>query len=45
MILVRVELRAALGLREAVSIMAGLFLFGLVLLIFAPETKGKGLPE
>ena len=45
MILVRVELRAALGLREAVSIMAGLFLFGLVLLFFAPETKGKGLPE
>ena len=45
MILVRAELRAVVGLREAVSIMAGLFFFGLVLLIFAPETKGKGLPE
>ena len=45
MILVRAELKAAFGLRHAVSIMAGLFLFGLLLLLFAPETKGKDLPE
>ena len=34
-----------LGLRWTVSVMAGLFLVGLALLLIAPETKGKELPE
>jgi MFS family permease len=34
-----------LGLRYSVSVMASLFLVGLVLLLFAPETKDKELPE
>ena len=45
MILVRGWLREWLDLRLAVSVMASLFLVGLVLLIFAPETKDTELPE
>ena len=45
MLLARGYLKAYLGLRYAVSAMALLFLLGLVLLIFAPETKDKELPE
>lgn len=39
------ELKARLGLQLAVSLLALLFLFGLVLLLFLPETKGKPLPD
>ncbi len=40
-------LKALPGVRlpVAISLMASLFLLGLVLLIFLPETKGKPLPE
>lgn len=34
-----------MDLRDAVMILSSLFLAGLVLLIFLPETKGKPLPE
>jgi hypothetical protein len=34
-----------LDLRAAVSILGLLFLFGLVLIVFLPETKGRPLPE
>ena len=44
-LLVRGEFRDVLGLRWAVTLMASLFLVGLVLLIFAPETKDQELPE
>jgi MFS family permease len=36
---------ADLGLRYAVVAMASLFFLGLVLLVFAPETRGQDLPE
>jgi MFS family permease len=36
--------RPDLDLRTAVSLMAGLFLFGLIFIAFLPETKGKPLP-
>lgn len=40
------DLKASVGdLRLAVSLLGGLFLFGLVLIWFLPETKGKPLPE
>ena len=45
MLLVRGWLRHWLDLRLAVSVMALLFLIGLVLLLIAPETKDKELPE
>jgi hypothetical protein len=45
MLLVRGQLRDLLGLRWAVTVMASLFLVGLVLLFFAPETKDAELPE
>ncbi|MHC4404521.1 MAG: MFS transporter [Planctomycetota bacterium] len=45
MLLARGYLREHMGLRWAVSVMASLFLIGLVLLWFAPETKDKELPE
>ena len=45
MLLVRGELRELLGLRWAVTGMASLFLVGLILLILAPETKDRELPE
>jgi MFS transporter len=44
-LLVRGRLGAALGLRHAVVAMSSLFVVGLVLLIFAPETRGQDLPE
>jgi hypothetical protein len=34
-----------MDLRHAVMMLSSLFLVGLVLLIFLPETKGKPLPE
>ncbi|MDA2931225.1 MFS transporter [Acidobacteria bacterium AH-259-O06] len=45
MLLLRGELRSLVGLRYAVSLMSLLFLVGLTLLLIAPETKGKELPE
>ncbi len=39
------DLKTRLGLHVAVTALATLFLLGLVLLIFLPETKGKPLPE
>ncbi|MBC8872191.1 MAG: MFS transporter [Planctomycetes bacterium] len=45
MLLVRAQLRDMLGLRMAVTVMASLFLVGLILLLFAPETKDEELPE
>ena len=52
LLVVRGEMRAAferlspgMGLRYAVSAMAGLFLVGLILLWFAPETKDKEILE
>ena len=45
MLVIRVEIRDWLGLRWAVTVMASLFLVGLILLLFAPETKDKELPD
>lgn len=45
MLIVRGQLRNLIGLRYAVSLMAVLFLVGLVLLVFAPETKDEELPD
>ena len=42
---VSAELKARIGLHDAVSLLAGLFLLGLVVVWFLPETKGKPLPE
>lgn len=39
------ELKARLGLQDAVSLLSGLFLLGLVVVWFLRETKGKPLPE
>ncbi len=39
------RLRALFGIRAAGAILSGIFLLGLALLPFAPETKGKPLPE
>jgi MFS family permease len=44
-LIVRGRLGAELGLRHAVVAMSGLFLVGLVILIFAPETRGHELPD
>ena len=44
-LIVRGTLGSALGLRWAVVAMSGLFWVGLVILIFAPETRGQELPE
>jgi len=44
-LLVRGTLGSALGLRWAVVVMSGLFWVGLLILAFAPETKGRELPE
>jgi MFS family permease len=44
-LLVRGTLGSALGLRWAVVAMSGLFWVGLLVLVFAPETKGRELPE
>ncbi len=45
MLLVRGQLGVWYGMRHAVVLMSSLFLVGLVLLIFAPETRGQKLPE
>jgi hypothetical protein len=39
------DLKRMLGLQLAVTVVGCLFLLGLVLLLFVPETKGKPLPE
>lgn len=39
------ELKAEFDLRYAISILAGFFLVGLLILVFLPETKGEDLPE
>jgi MFS family permease len=39
------DLKRVLGLQLAVTVVGFLFLLGLVLLLFVPETKGKPLPE
>jgi MFS family permease len=44
-LIVRGTLGSALGLRGAVVALSGLFWVGLLILIFAPETKGQELPE
>ena len=44
-VLVRGSLGAWLGLRHAVVAMGSLFLVGLVILVFLPETRGQNLPE
>jgi hypothetical protein len=44
-LLVRGTLGAAIGLRWAVVAMSSLFWVGLVILLFAPETRGQELPE
>ena len=44
-LVVRGSIREALGLRWAVTVMASLFLVGLILLLMAPETKDEELPE
>ncbi len=44
-LLVRGSLGASLGLRRAVVVMSGLFWLGLIILLFAPETRGRDLPE
>jgi MFS family permease len=44
-LLVRGSLGASLGLRWAVVVMSALFWIGLIMLIFAPETRGRDLPE
>jgi len=44
-LLVRGMLGSALGLRGAVVAMSGLFWIGLIILTFAPETRGSELPE
>jgi len=38
-------LKARMDLGPAISLMALLFLFGLVFIAFLPETKGQPLPE
>ena len=37
--------RQSMDLRLALTLLAGLYLLGVVLLLFLPETKGKPLPE
>ncbi len=44
-LLVRGTLGAAIGMRWAVVAMSGLFWVGLLILLVAPETRGKELPE
>ena len=42
---VSASLKADMDLRRAVTMLAALYLVGVVLLLFLPETKGKPLPE
>jgi predicted MFS family arabinose efflux permease len=44
-LIVRGQLGSALGLRWAVVVLSGLFWVGLLILVFAPETRGRELPE
>ncbi len=44
-LLIRGSLGASLGLRPAVVVMSGLFWIGLMIVLFAPETRGRELPE
>jgi hypothetical protein len=44
-LLVRGTLGTALGLRWAVVALSSLFWAGLVILLYAPETRGRELPE
>ena len=44
-LIVRGNLGAMLGMRWAVVAISSLFCVGLVILIFAPETRGRELPE
>jgi MFS family permease len=44
-LLVRGTIGAAIGLRWAVVAMSSLFWLGLLILLFAPETRGQDLPE
>jgi len=44
-LIVRGTLGSALGLRWAVVALSGLFWVGLLILLFAPETRGRELPE
>jgi hypothetical protein len=39
------HLRAIFDIRTAGTLLSGIFLLGLAVLPFAPETKGKPLPE
>ena len=39
------ELKAGLGLRPAVTVLGNLFLLGLIVVLFLPETKNRPLPE
>ncbi|MBY0586951.1 MFS transporter [bacterium] len=39
------ELKARLGVGQAVSLLSLLFLLGLIVVLFLPETKGKPLPK
>ena len=45
MLLIRGELGAHLGMARAASVISGLFWVGLIVLWFAPETRGQTLPE
>jgi MFS family permease len=45
MLLIRGELGAHLGMARAATIISGLFWVGLILLWFAPETRGRDLPK
>ncbi len=38
-------MKATMPLAQAISVLGGLFLLGLVVLLFLPETKGQELPE
>jgi MFS family permease len=45
MLLISAELKEAIGLPHAMTILAGFFLLGLLVLCFLPETKDKPLPD
>jgi MFS family permease len=45
MMFVSGSIKSAMDLRPAVTMLAGMYLIGAVLLLFLPETKGRPLPE